>query len=146
MGVVVEQLDVFPAIGADRPLRFVGGMERDLGEDILVQLIGLATDERQQRTPLEPVGPGDPDDVAQRRVHIEVGDHRVDDPTTGEARRAAHEQHHPDAAIEQRRFGCGKCEAVIGRTDDQRALAQAAAVECVKHRTDALVDVSVRWP
>jgi hypothetical protein len=56
-------------------------------EDLLVALIDVVADERQQRAPVQERRVPDAGEVAQRRIDVEVGDQGVDDPAAGERRR-----------------------------------------------------------
>ena len=52
--VVVEAADVLPALACGPALRLVGGVVGDLGEDRLVEAVGLAAHQRHQGLALQP--------------------------------------------------------------------------------------------
>ena len=113
----------------------VGG----LGEGRLVQAVDLAAHQRHQRSALQPVGLLDPGQLAEGRVDVEVGDRGVDHLAAGEAG-AAHDHHHPGAAVVQGRLGAGEGDAVVGGAEDQGVLDDAEVVEGVEDAADALVE------
>ena len=80
--------------------------------------------------------------VADRRIDVEVGDHGIEDLAAREPARSAHQQHHTEAAIEQRRLGARKRETMIGGADDQGAFGEAVLVQTVQHGPDALIQGS----
>lgn len=117
-----------------------------LGEDRLVDLVGLPAREGYQRPALEEVGRLDPGELAQRGMDVEVGDERIGDVPATEPARAAHDEHHAEAAVEERGLRAGEGDAVIGGEHDQRALGEASLLERVQHLPHALVERACAGP
>ena len=63
-------------------------------------------------------------------IEVEVGDHRVLHPAAAEAARAAQDEAHAQAAVEERRLRARERQPVVGREDHERALVEAGALEC----------------
>ena len=57
-----------------------------------------------------------------------------------EAAGPAHDQHHADPAVGQRRLGAREREPVVGGEDHERVVGEVVLVERVEHRADALVE------
>src|SRR5256885_17243474 len=75
MTVIIEPPDVLPALRSDRPDGLISGVKGHLGEDLVVQAVGLAANQRQERRSLEPGRMLDRCQVADRRIGVEVGGH-----------------------------------------------------------------------
>ena len=128
------------ALGADGALGLVGGVEGELGEDGVVDLVGLAPHEREQRAALQPVRRRDARQLAQRREDVDLRDERLGDLAAVEAAGAAHDQHHAEPAVGQRRLGAREREPVVGGEDHDRVVGELVLVERVEHRADAVVE------
>ena len=90
--------------------------------------------------PCRKSGRVDPEQVADRRIQVDLRDQRLRHAAAVEAARAAHDQQHADPAVGQRRLRARERQAVVGREDHQRVVGDVLLVERVEHGADALVE------
>ena len=138
---LAEAADVLVALGADRALRLVGGVVGELGEDRVVDLVGLAAARAAAASgPAASPGarcPASSQSVGKRSICETSASETL---AAVEAARPAHDQHHAEPAVGQRRLGAREREPVVGGEDHERVVGEVVLVERVEHRADALVE------
>ena len=60
-----------------------------------------------------------------RREEVDLGDERVGDAAAAEAAGPAHDQHHAEPAVGQRRLGARERQPVVGREDHERVVGES---------------------
>jgi hypothetical protein len=125
---------------ADRALRVVRRVIRQLGEHRVVDLARVAAHRGHERAPLHVLGHLDPDQLAERREDVDLRDQRVVDPAAVEPARAAQDQRHAHPAVRQGRLAAREGDPVVGGEDHDRVVGHALLVERAEHRADPVVE------
>src|ERR1700719_2553021 len=74
---VAKAADVVPPSGTNGALRFISSVKIHFREEFVMQLLNLATDQRQQRLALQPGRRIDIEQFTNGRIEIQMRDHRV---------------------------------------------------------------------
>ena len=101
------------SVGAHGTHRIVCGVVCHLREYAVVNTVGLAAHEREERDALEPIGSLEPQHFAQRGEYVYMRHHRIG--RAAPYRRVTYEHGDAGTGIAQRTFHVGEGYPMVGR-------------------------------
>src|SRR3954453_17516575 len=110
---LAEMPDVVISRSSNRALRLVSGVIIHLCKEFVVKALRLASDQRQDRSPLQPFRLLDIEHLADSRIEVHLGNHGVTDLAAPEPSRSPHHEVNRGSMYRQVALHARKSDPVI---------------------------------